>query len=155
MRHRPHPFATIAVLAAALALGGVGVVVGEATARVERVGTAIDEAVARTPGSEYYRDTIATPAFEHLVVVDSLMNDAMPQVRLVPRDGYVGFVFGAFGVADRMTTLTRPWSPPLAAAPLAAGLALGVTLLLVAASRHPSGRRVRRGRAPRAPRDAS
>lgn len=137
------PALALATAAVVLIVGGVALLVADARARVETVRTEIEAAASQQPGSEYYTDLMDTPAFVRRAVTESLVNDAMPRVDLVPRDGYIAITFGAFRGGNEVVTLTRPWTPRLVTTPLAVGLVLAITGTLVAASRwrlRPAGR---------------
>ena len=148
--------ALTAVTIAALLVGGLGIVTVDASDRVNAVRTSLIESSKGRPGAEYYETLIDTPGFIRRQVTETLVNDAMPVAALVPRDGYVAIVFGAFGRGDETVTLRRPWTLRLVTVPLAAGLVLAVSATLIAASRWtPSPERPlrssrRRGRARRA-----
>ncbi|RUR01778.1 hypothetical protein [Labedella endophytica] len=126
-----------------LVVGGAALLVAESRARVETVRTEIEAAASQQPGSEYFVDLMDTPAFVRRAVTESLVNDAVPRVDLVPRDGYIAITFGAFRGGNEVVTLTRPWAPRLVTTPIAIGLVLAITGMLVAASRYrprPAGR---------------
>lgn len=140
----------VALVTAVLVLvgGGVALLVAESRARVEAVRTETVAAVSQQPGSEYYLDLMDTPAFLRRAVTESLVNDTMPRVELVPRSGYVEITFGAFRGGNDVVTLTRPWTPRLVTTPIVVGGVLAITGTLVAASRYrprPVGRSPRGG----------
>jgi hypothetical protein len=126
----------LAVVAAVLIVGGVGLVWADARARIDAVETAIRSATSQQAGVEYYRDLVDTREFRRWVVIDALVNDATPYVAIVQEGDAVLIRAGAFGTGLFESPRPRPWSPRFVTVPLVVGVVLGIALTLDAAAHH-------------------
>jgi hypothetical protein len=124
------------VVAVALIVGGIGLVLFDARARIDAVGATIRSATSQQAGVEYYRDLVDTPEFRRWVVIDAVVNDATPHVTIVQDGDAVLIRAGAFGTGLFESPRPRPWSPRFVTVPLIVGLVLGIALTLDAAAKH-------------------
>ena len=149
------PAVLVAVALASLVLVGAAIVAVEARTRVSVAYEQADRVAAtQSVAADYTRDFWSQPHIITDAVTESMMNDVMP-VFVISGDGAsVTVRYGAYGGGSFLPTGTRPWSLPLSATPLAAGLVLTLTATLVAASRW-APREAGPARARRARRDAS
>jgi hypothetical protein len=135
MRRSPSGLLTAIAIVVAIVLG-VAIVGLEARSRVDAVLAAADRvADTQTVAVDFMRSNYTQPSVMRAVIVEAVMNDAMPTFVVDGEGASVSVRYGAFGTGSYLPTVPRPWSMPLAAAPLALALVLGITAMLVAASR--------------------
>ena len=143
MRGRRVLLVALAVLAVVLVVGGGVLLVADAHARTAAAVRLVDELDEVYESEDGY---VAGPGGPRIrsVVTESIVNDGpIPELFTRSGDGYTEARYGAFGGVSYVP-VQRPWSPRTIVAPIAAGAAIGITLVLIgAAGWRPRGARRR------------